>query len=244
MGSTPLAVSAGDFNADGKADIVTANNGSNSVSILLNTSADLTPPTTTTDYDGLWHKSALTVHLSATDNAGGSGMVGGLAKTEYSKDGGATWTTGTAVSYGMWKRGGGSGVYTLLYRSTDAAGNIEGTRSIEVKIDARPPTTSNDAPLTPRTGSVTVHLTGIDSLFGVSACSGLAATFYRLDTGGWTPGSAVTVSGLGLHWICYYSTDNAGNAENAKWCSVTIVASAKALRRPARSPSWSLAAGR
>ena len=72
-------------------------------------------------------------------DAGGSGMSGGLAKTEYSKDGGATWSTGTSVTYGVWKRGGGSGLHTLLYRSTDAAGNLESTQSCEVKMDARAP---------------------------------------------------------------------------------------------------------
>ena len=138
VGSNPQSVAVGDFNADGKADIVTANNGSNSISILLNTSpSDLTPPTTTDDAPAAWQQGAVTVHLTPTDT--GSGMSGGLAKTEYSRDGGRTWQVGTAVTYATWKRGGGSGLHTLLYRSTDAAGNLEEERSCEVKIDARPP---------------------------------------------------------------------------------------------------------
>ena len=72
---------------------------------------DTTPPTTTDDYDGQWHNGVLTVHLAASDNAGGSGMVGGLAKTEYSKDGGKTWVTGDEVIYAYWRRRGGEGVY-------------------------------------------------------------------------------------------------------------------------------------
>ena len=187
---------------------------------------DATPPTTTDDADGLWHRTPVTVLLTAEDEAGGSGMVGGEAKTEYSKDGGATWVEGTSVTYGIWKRGGGSGMHTLLYRSSDAAGNLEETRSCEVKIDARAPLTSDDAPSTPQSGAVTVHLTAADSLFGVSACSGLAATWYRLDNGGWTQGASVPVLGTGLHWISYYSTDNAGNAEYVKSCSMTISGSA------------------
>ena len=142
--------------------------------------------------------------------------------------------TGTSVTYGVWKRGGGSGVHSLLYRSSDAAGNLEEEQSCEVLIDARPPQTTNDAPLAPHAGAVTVHLTGADSLTGVSACSGLAATWYALDGGGWVQGSSVPVSGTGLHWVCYYSTDNAGNTEMPRWCSVTIVASAKSLRRAVR----------
>ncbi len=38
-------------------------------------------------------------------------------------DGGATWQTGTTVAFPRWKRGGGSGTFSVLYRSTDAAGN-------------------------------------------------------------------------------------------------------------------------
>ena len=169
------------------------------------------------------------MHLTPTDS--GSGMVGGLAKTQYSRDGGATWQVGTTVTYDTWKRGGGSGLHTLLYRSTDAAGNLEDAESCEVKIDARPPQTTDDAPLTPRTGTVTVHLTAADSLMGVSASSGVKETSYSLDGGGWVKGTAVTVSGLGRHWVCYYSTDNAGNTEQLRWCTLTISGSA-----PARHP--------
>jgi hypothetical protein len=155
-------------------------------------------------------------------------MIGGLAKTEYSRDGGLTWHKGTVVTYQTWKRGGGSGLHTLLYRSTDAAGNTETDGSCQVKIDARSPRTTDDAPLSPRTGSVTVHLTAADSLTGVTACSGVKETWSSLDGAGWVKGTAVSVSGLGRHWICYYSVDNAGNAEMTRWCSVTISASALA----------------
>ena len=88
-----------------------------------------------------------------------------------------------SVTYGVWKRGGGSGLHTLLYRSTDAAGNLESTQSCEVKIDARAPVTANDAPLAPQAGPVTVHLTAADSMFGVSACSDVASVTYSLDGG-------------------------------------------------------------
>src|SRR5262249_21024502 len=39
VGTSPQAVASGDFNGDGKPDLVTANAGSNSVSVLLNTGA-------------------------------------------------------------------------------------------------------------------------------------------------------------------------------------------------------------
>ena len=40
-------------------------------------------------------------------------------------------------------------------------------------------------------------------------------------------GTQVTIPAAGnegVHWICYYSIDNAGNAECVRWCSVTIAA--------------------
>jgi hypothetical protein len=42
-GATPLYVATGDFNADGRADIVTANAGGNNVSVVLNTTTPVAP---------------------------------------------------------------------------------------------------------------------------------------------------------------------------------------------------------
>ena len=183
---------------------------------------DRVAPVTADNAGSVWHAAPFGLVLSPTDAT--SGMSGGFAKTEYSRDGGETWVTGDEVTYRAWKRGGGSGVHTLLYRSTDAAGNLEEPQGCEVLIDARPPCTSDDAPLEPQLGDVTVHLTAQDTLFGVTACSGVKETWYRLDDDGWQQGTAVPVSGSGLHWIAYYSVDNVGNAEYMRWCSVTIAA--------------------
>jgi hypothetical protein len=119
-------------------------------------------------------------------------------------------------------------VYTVLYRGTDAAGNEEQIpHSVQVLIDARAPTTFDDAPVTTQAADVTVHFTAADSMVGVAACSGVATTWYSVDGGRWTEGAQVTVPAAhnaGIHWIAYSSTDNAGNAEYTRWCSVTIAA--------------------
>ena len=166
--------------------------------------------------------------VSLTAEDGQSGMSGGLASVEYSRDGGLTWHEGAEVIFRTWKRGGGSGEHELLYRATDAAGNTTPVpEATLVRIDARPPLTSDDAPLDPQTSDVTIHLTAADSLFGVSACSDIKETWYSLDGGDWALGTQVTVTvagNAGLHWIAYYSVDNVGNAEYAKWCCVTITA--------------------
>jgi C1A family cysteine protease len=201
----------------------------------------IAPVTTAGGVPPGWVNGDVTITLSAIDDQGGSGMSGGHAKTEYSRDGGRSWTEGNVVTYLVWKRGGGSGVHTLLYRSSDAAGNLEEARSCTVSIDARPPRTTDDAPLTSRTSDVTVHFASVDSLVGVTACSGVKETWCRVDSGGWLKGTQVTVpsaGNLGVHWICYYSRDNAGNLEMTRWCSVTIAASAlgrHAVRGPVSS---------
>jgi len=186
------------------------------------TGPDTTPPTTTVE--GLptgWSRTPVTLSLVATDDEGGSGMSGGSAKTEYSGDGGTSWVAGQTVTYRTWKRGGGSGVHTLLYRSTDAAGNVEETQGCEVLIDARPPLTRDDASLAAQLHDTTVSFTANDSL------SSVAITWHSLDGGVWQQGPSVVVpasENWGVHWVAYYSVDNAGNAEYLKWCRVTITA--------------------
>ena len=183
---------------------------------------DTRAPLTYHSGDDLWHATEVVLSLAA-DDPGGSGMSGGPAKTEYSRDGGATWTTGTSVLFPLWRRGAGSGVHAVLYRSTDAAGNVEEAREHYVLIDARPPRTTDDAPLVPQVGDVTVHLTAEDTLVGVTACSGVALTRYSLDGGLWADGTVVTVRDAGMHWIAYGSIDVAGNVEPLRWRLVTIL---------------------
>ncbi|MEV7756942.1 discoidin domain-containing protein [Microbacterium sp. NPDC089180] len=65
------------------------------------------------------------VTLVSTDAASG------VASTEYSLDAGATWTTGTEIPLTV------VGTYTLSFRSTDVAGNVEEIRSAEVTVTAQ-----------------------------------------------------------------------------------------------------------
>jgi len=162
---------------------------------------DTTKPVTGDDHDDLWHGRA-TVTLSPMD--GGSGV----AATQYRVDGGA-WQTGTSFTLKTWKRGGNSGEHTVDYQSTDVAGNVGTLASCVVRLDGKPPTTTSDAPVAPVAGPLTVHLTAVDQ----AGLSGVAATYYRLDASGWTQGTSVAVSGVGLHILTYYSVDNAGKAE-------------------------------
>jgi len=197
-----------------------------SVDVLFNVEAlqsrivgvDTRVPVTTTSNDGSWHAGLYTVTLSPVDD--GSGMSGGEAKTEWSTDGGTSWNRGTTVAFLTWKRGAGSGQYELLFRSTDRAGNVEASGNTTVKMDGRAPATTNDAPSGAHNHDVTVHFAATD------ADSGAKETWYAVDDGAWTQGTQVTITAAGnngVHWIRYYSIDNAGNQETREHrCSVTI----------------------
>ncbi|MBU1941000.1 MAG: hypothetical protein KKC68_04440, partial [Candidatus Thermoplasmatota archaeon] len=65
---------------------------------------------------------------------------------------------------------------------------------------------------------VTVTLTAIDDLSGVNY------TMYRIDDGSYTEyGGPFVVSSLGNHTVYFYSVDMAGNIEDEKTCSFTII---------------------
>jgi hypothetical protein len=103
------------------------------------------PSTTASGADSLWHTAAVTVTLAATDTEGGSGMSGGSATTEYKLDDAATWTTGISVTVPALADHSGDGTHAVSYRSSDASGNLEETKSVTVKIDTTGPTTAGKA---------------------------------------------------------------------------------------------------
>ena len=103
-----------------------------------NEPTDVIPPITKIILNGLkgnklWYHSDVTVAITAADNPGGSGV----ARSEYSLDGGATWnayTSPVTFTTELIK-------YSVLARSSDNAGNVEGPPALaEFKIDKTPPT--------------------------------------------------------------------------------------------------------
>ena len=190
---------------------------------------------TTDDAGSVWHAGPWSLTLTPTDplaaDGSHSGMSGGSAGTQYSLDNGASWQSGTTVAFPRWKRGGGSGTFGVLYRSTDAAGNTEQTESTTVLIDNSAPTSS--ATLTAGGDPSTVTLTATDP------DSGVASVWYSLDGGAWQqavyPGPAgvpLTIAGLGAHTLCYYAVDVAGNAQTGyRVAVVTVSSDGASLRR-------------
>ena len=99
---------------------------------------ETTPPTTVVaGVDTLWHRSAVTVTLTAIDNAGGSGVN----ETEYRLSGAARWSRYGAAPLLISAQGSS----TFEYRSIDAAQNAEPARSFTVRIDSTGPSTSAKA---------------------------------------------------------------------------------------------------
>ncbi|MCL4424296.1 MAG: hypothetical protein M1299_13185 [Firmicutes bacterium] len=160
---------------------------------------DKTPPTTEALLGGTpglngWYTSDVQVTLSASDNAGGTGV----ARTEYSFDG-TTWALYTAPFTLA-----SEGSTTIFYRSADKAGNVETAKTQTIKIDKTPPeitavpTTSPNANGWYRT-DVVVHFAAADAI------SGLASV---------TPDITVSAEGAG-QLVSGTATDQAGNTASA-----------------------------
>jgi hypothetical protein len=136
-------------------------------------SSDSVPPHTTSDRVACYASSA-TIHLTATDNAGGSGV----AHTYYTVNG-LPQTEGTTVDVG------GANTYTLTYWSVDAAGNVESPHTVTFSIIVPPPV--GGAPSTPTAPLSVKHGTSFTTLGYVSKHTAgtypVTLRFYRYKSG-------------------------------------------------------------
>jgi hypothetical protein len=107
---------------------------------------DTTAPATTDNAGTGWHHKARTVTLTATDprskanaKAGIAAGSAGVAYTEYSRDGGATWIRTSSFVVPAPADHSGDGAQKILLRAADAAGNVARARVVTVRIDTRKP---------------------------------------------------------------------------------------------------------
>jgi hypothetical protein len=175
------------------------------------TSAPETTPTLTgTQGDNGWWRSTVTVKLTATDTGGS-----GVDHTKYRVDLGAwkTYTGAFALS--------ADGTRRVDYYSVDKAGNQEATKTITIKIDEVPPTTTHV--LAGVVGLNGWHRSAVTvSLAATDATSGVAATTGTRDGVAFTYGGPFAVGGEGAHSLTYRSQDKAGNVEAVRSAAFKI----------------------
>jgi len=186
---------------------------------------DSSVPSTTAAASGTlhptgWFTTAATVRLTGRD------AFSGLRGTWYQLDGGKKQRYSHPFAIAA------SGDHQVDYWSVDRAGNVEPTRSLEVKVDVSPPITT--AVLTGPVGEpgfyrgdVTVGLNATD------AQSGVAGSEIGVDgaaLGAYVGPSALT--GDGVHTVAFRSTDRTGRHEATKTVTFTIDRTAPTLGSP------------
>lgn len=186
--------------------------------------ADWTPPSTEAVVSGEagnagWLVRDARARLAASD------ALAGVAASEW------------RVASGAWERADGwralpEGSTLVEFRSVDAAGNVEATRSLVARVDGTPPATRYEGPAA----------VGGDSLLALAAAdaaSGVARTFYRIagESAARLYAGPFALHGVpeGNVTIEAWSEDVAGNAEAPFAFTVLLDRSAPALE--IRSPT-------
>lgn len=120
------------------------------------------PPMTTDDAPSGWQKTEVTVTFTAADNESG------VIKTVYSVNG-APYAEGSSVTLTE------DGIHTINYYSVDMSNNEEAVKSVEVKIDQKPPqlTYTGESSVYPYEQ---LHL-GVESLDSLSGLNNTSATW-------------------------------------------------------------------
>jgi C1A family cysteine protease len=153
----------------------------------------------------------------------GSSVTGGTQMCF--RDAGGSWTTWASYAGSRsWTLPAGDGAKTVEARYRDMPPSAL-SLSDSIVLDAtRPVTSDNTTGLSYRRFTLVLSPT--------DATSGVATTRYSIDGGAWQTGTTVTLAtairhkrggyASGVHTVQYTSTDNAGNAETPRSCSVTL----------------------
>ena len=171
--------------------------------------SDITAPTTTSDATAHYVATAA-IHLTAADNAGGSGV----AHTYYTLDG-ASQVEGLVVNNST------VGDHVLEFWSVDNAGNVEAHHTANFTVAASPPPPPA-ADNTPPTTVSDAHnrYDGYEysapAVVSLTASDNVAAgihTFCSIDHLAVMEGTTVNVFQIGNHTLEFWSVDAAGNQE-------------------------------
>lgn len=115
-------------------------------------------------------------------------------------------------------------LHVLEYWSVDSNGATEATHESRFYVlapDLLAPSTSGDVTRT-YAGQAAIHLGAQDPEPGWPTAEFPIATYYRLDSGHDTTGTAITVGSRGIHTLRYWSVDYAGNVEAPTVATFTV----------------------
>jgi hypothetical protein len=176
--------------------------------------SDTTPPASSASVDPAanaagWDNGPVTVHISASDDDGGSGVASITVATSGAQSEAATTSDGSSVDVPV----SAEGTTTITYYATDAAGNAESPHTTTVRIDETAPTIAYGG----NAGTYTVDQQVAIGCAASDALSGVAATSCHDVTG---PAYSFA---LGANTVTSSATDNAGNTGNGQ-TSFTVVA--------------------
>ncbi|KRE72877.1 OmpL47-type beta-barrel domain-containing protein [Paenibacillus sp. Soil750] len=179
--------------------------GLSDFSVAADTAAPVTTAILSSAPNGAgWFKEDVTVTLTAVDDQAGA------VTTQYGINGGTSTAYTAPISISS------EGSTTLSYSSTDAAGNVEAAKSLQVKLDKTAPT----ATLTESGHAVKDVTTTTSMIFDLAAndvISGVAEQSLTLDGNAITSGQTIAAGSLavGAHTVAYLVTDAAGNTTAA-----------------------------
>lgn len=170
-----------------------------------------------------WHRGAVTIPFTASDTGGS-----GLDLTQSSVDGG-TWTPGDSVELQAPASHADDGLHTVLYRSSDLAGNVEQTESVNVGIDTLGPVCGAPADKPVDSGGwgilrfkATDHTSGVaKAVITIVNSRGRVAKRFVERPGDWSTGSTPSYFWLkfrctlkpGSYHVVVRATDLAGNPQ-------------------------------
>ena len=206
--TTPVTISTAGSHAISYWSVDNAGNAETAHNAFVN--VDLAAPATTatglaTSSTTGWTNGSKTVTLGATD------ALSGVATTYYTVDGGApqTYTAAFAIAT--------AGSHPVTYWSVDNAGNVEAAHNGFVNIDLVKPVTVATGLAGTTTSGWHTSATSFTLAATDAGNSGLATTNYTIDGGASAQysGTPVPVSGDASHVVTYWSTDVAGNVEDA-----------------------------
>ena len=143
------------------------------------------------------------VALTATDSQSGVKAV------YYKIDSGSySMVTSSAATFNI----SGDATHTFSYYAVDNSNNTETVHVSNVfRIDTTPPVTT---PSFNPAANANYNANQPVTLIATDSGSGVATTYWRIDSGSWSAGTTFTVSGDGLHTFSYYSVDSANNTES------------------------------